>query len=131
MPPASKSAPANVMEGFRNIATAVQEAMTAPDAGQHMPLLEQMFKATIGQIQKLSNPAAGQAAGGGAPPGAAGPPGAGGPPGMGGGGTNLQQLMGGGAQPPSAGPSGGPSSSGASADDLRRILATTGAGAAT
>ena len=124
MPPTSKSAPANVADAMRNIAQAVQEAMTAPDAGPHLPFLEQLFKATIGQIQKGNNPQAQQG------PQQPGAPGAGGPPGMGGGGTNIQQLMGGAQQPPAAG-MGGASASGASADDIRRMMAVTGTGAAT
>jgi hypothetical protein len=118
-------APSSFAEGMNGIVTAISATMTAPDAGPHLPLLEQLLKAAVGQIQKAQNP---QPQPGAPPPG--GPPGAPGgmPPG---GGTNIGQLMGGGGPSgPSAGVGGGPSPSGASADDIRRMVAS-GAGNAT
>lgn len=108
-------APASIAEGMNGIVQAISAAMTAPDAGPHLPVLEQMLKAAVGSIQKQNAPQ------GGAPPG--GPPGGpppGGPPGAPPGGING--LMGGPPQGPSAGPQGGPSPSGASADDIRRMI---------
>jgi hypothetical protein len=112
-------APASFAEGANGIVMAITAAMTAPDSGPHLPLLEQMLKAMVGTIQ------------GGA--GAQQQP----KPPMGGGGTNLGQLQGQPGMPPSAGP-GAPQSpattggamgspSGVSADDMRRAMAAQGA----
>jgi hypothetical protein len=115
-------APATAAEGLNGIVQAISATMTAPDSGPHLPLLEQLLKATVGAIQ------GGGKAGGAKPPGPpgappGGPPGAGGPPGMPpGGGTNINQLMGQGPAGPSAGADGGASQSGASAEDVRRMI---------
>jgi len=116
------SGPSSFAEGAQSIVSAIAATMTTPDAGPHLAALEGMLKMSVGLIQK------GNAAG--APPGASGP---GGPPGAGpsgapggmppGGGMNLAALGGGPPQGPSAGPSGGPSPSGASSDDIRRMVA--------
>ena len=111
------------------IVSAISATMMAPDAQQHLPMLDALLKTVVGQVQK-HGAQPGQPGQGG-PPGAGGPPGGappGGPPGggMGGpGGTNIASLMGGGAQPPSGGPSGAPSPSGIGSDDLRRTMAST------
>lgn len=114
------AAPSSVQEGLAGIAHAITATMTAPDAGPHLQLLEQLQKAVVGAIQGPPPGKAGPPAGG--PPGAAGAP-PGGPPGMAGGGTNIQQLMGGAQGGPSAGAAGGPTQSGMSSDDLRRAQA--------
>lgn len=104
------------------VAMAITACMTAPDAGPHLPLLQQLQQAVIGELQGggKSQPGAKPAGPPGAPPGGAPAPG-----GVGG----INGLMG---QPPSgpagAGggqpmPGGGPSQSGISADDLRRAMA--------
>lgn len=106
------AAPTSVAEGLNGIATAISATMTAPDAGPYLQVLTEMQKIVLGTIHG----------------GQKGPPQAQqqqrpmGPPG---GGTNLAQL--GGAPPsgPSAGPGAGPgptSSTGISADDLRRMM---------
>ena len=129
MAKAAASGPASFAEGMRGVAQAITDAMTTPDAGPHMPALQDMQKLAIGIIQHVSTPQ--PPAGGAPPPGAApgGPPGAM-PPG---GGTNIGQLKGPGGPPlgPSAGPTGGPSLSGASADDVRRLVAQTAGGGTT
>ena len=109
-------APSSVAEGLNGIVQSIASAMSAPDAGPHLQLLEQMLKMAVGTIQGGGKPPPG------APPG--GPPGAGGPPGgmPPGGGTNIGQLMGGPPQGPSAGVGGGPTPSGASAEDIRRMV---------
>jgi len=87
----------------------------APDAGPYLQLLDGLQKAVVGAVHG----------------GQKGPPQPGGPGAQNqrpmGGGTNLNQLGGQPAQPPSAGPAGGPSQSGISADDLRRMTAQQGA----
>jgi hypothetical protein len=122
MPPTKGSqAPSSVAEGMNGIVSAIAATLTAPDAGPHIAFLQQLLQAAVGQIQKANQPQGQGGPPGGAPPG--GPPGAGGPPGGGppqGGGTNIGQLMGGGGGPP-AGPS-GPSQSGASSEDIRRMV---------
>ncbi|HVA84904.1 MAG TPA: hypothetical protein VNF73_01170, partial [Candidatus Saccharimonadales bacterium] len=95
------------------VIAAVSATMTAPDAAPHLPFLQQMLQASVGQLHKIRS--AGQPPGPGAPPAAAGAPGAPGPMPTGGG-MNLQQLMGAGPSAPSAGLGGaGPSPSGMSA----------------
>lgn len=90
--------------------------MMAPDAAPYLKFLEGLQKATLGAIHG----------------GKQGPPQAGGPPNPGGaggapmgGGTNLGQLQGQPPSGPSAGAAGGPSSSGMSADDMRRLTQQT------
>lgn len=110
-------------EGQAAIIQAISLTFLAPDAQPHWPLLEQIQKAvTAAGIQK---PQGGQKPPGGppgAPPGAGGPPPGGAPPG-GGGPMNLASLQGQGGGGPSAAASGGPSPSGISSDDLRRMMA--------
>ena len=109
------------------IVAAISATMMAPDAQQHLPMLDALLKTVVGQAQKAGGGAGqgGPPGGGGQPPG--GPPG-GGPPGGGSpmspsGGTNIQAMMGGGGQGGPAGPS-QPSASGISSDDLRRQVAS-------
>lgn len=109
------TAPASFEEGANMIVQAISTTMMAPDAGPHLQLLEQLLKAVVGQTQAAKNPG-----GAGAKP--AGPTG---------GGMGLGQMMGKPPSPPTAGPGGPPSpssSTGVSADDLRRVMATQGAG---
>jgi hypothetical protein len=107
---------------MNGVVAAISATMTAPDSGPHLALLQQLLQAAVGQLQKVQNP--------GPPPGAGGPPGGmppgGAPPGgmPPGGGTNIGQLMGGAPSGPSAGVGGGPSPSGISADDMRRMVAS-------
>ena len=107
------------------IVAAISATMMAPDAQQHLPMLDALLKTTVGAVQKAGaqpgQPGQGGPPGEGGPPGGAppgGPPG-GGPPS----GTNIQSLMGGGGQGGPAGPS-QPSPSGISSDDLRRAVAS-------
>lgn len=112
-------APASIAEGYASILQALANAMTAPDAGPVIPFLIDMQKAVAGQMQKGNQPQ--KPPGGGQPPG--GPPGAGGPPPGGGGGMSLGALQGQPqGQPPGPGGSGGPSTSGASQEDIRRMI---------
>lgn len=120
------SAPTSFAEGAGMIVAAISATMMAPDAQQHLPMLDALLKTVVGQAQKAGGGAGQGGPPGGQPPGG-GPPGGGGqPPGGGqggmGGGTNISQLMGGGQQGP-AGPS-QPSPSGISSDDLRRQVAS-------
>jgi hypothetical protein len=103
------------------IVSAISATMMAPDAQQHLPMLDALLKTVVSQVQKAGPQ---QGAPGQQPPGAGGqPPGGGGMGGMGGG-TNIQSLMGGGGQGGPAGPS-QPSPSGISSDDLRRQVAAS------
>ena len=113
-------APSSFAEGANGIVMAITATMTAPDAGPHLPLLESLLKAVVGQIQGAQGGAPQQPK----------------PP-MQGGGMNLNQLQGQPPSPPTAGPGGpgsaggppsGMSPSGASADDIRRMMAQQGAG---
>jgi hypothetical protein len=100
---AKGSVPTTFAEGMSNVVSALSMTMMAPDAGPKMKLLQQMLQAAVGATMP-------QGQGGGQP---------------GGGGTNLGQLQGAGGQPPSAGPGGPPSGAsqtGASADDIRRMM---------
>ena len=107
--------PSSVEEGMNGVIHAITATMTAPDAAPHLPFLQQLMQASVGQLQKIRQPAA---APGGRP---GGPPG--GPPGMPpGGGMNLGALQGAPPGGPSAGAGGGPSPSGASAEDIRRMM---------
>lgn len=113
------AAPSSVTEGIQGIASAVNAAMMAPDAGPYLKFLDGLLKATLGAIH------GGQKG----PPQPGGPGGApGGQPGMPqGGGMNLNQLQGQPPSAPSAGPDQGPgasSSTGMSADDMRRAAAS-------
>ena len=118
----SQGAPSSFAEGAGMIVSAISATMMAPDAQQHLPMLDALLKTVVGQVQKHGaqpgQPGQGGPPGG-APPG--GPPGGGGPPS----GTNIQSLMGQGSQGGPAGPGGGPSSSGIGSDDLRRTMAST------
>lgn len=101
-------APSTIAEGLNAIAGSITAAMTAPDAAPYLQLLQGLQQAVVGAIHG----------------GQKGPPQAqGGNQVPQGGGMNLNQL--GGAPPsgPSAGPTGGPSQSGASSDDVRRMMA--------
>jgi hypothetical protein len=91
---------------MNGIVQAISATMTAPDAGPHLKFLQGLLQATVGQLQQGNAPK---------PQGQPGQP-----PGPGG--TNINQLMGGQPQPPSAGPQGGPTQTGASADDIRRMV---------
>lgn len=108
------SAPSSISEGLNGIVSAITAAMTAPDAGPYLQLLDGLQKAVIGAVHggQKGPPQAQQK-----PPN---PGGAGMPQG---GGTNLNQLQGQPPAGPSAGAEGGPSQSGASADDIRRMAA--------
>lgn len=116
--PANKgsAAPSSISEGLQGIAAAVNAAMMSPDAGPYLKFLEGLQKATLGAIH------GGQKG----PPQPGGPGGApGGMPPQGGG-MNLNQLQGQPPSAPSAGPDQGPaasSSTGMSADDMRRQAA--------
>ncbi len=101
------AAPSTVAEGLNGIAQAINATMMAPDAAPYLQLLEGLQKAVIGAVHG----------------GQKGPPQPGGQQGgqPQGGGMNLNQLGGQPPSPPSAGPTGGPSQSGASADDIRRL----------
>jgi hypothetical protein len=106
-------APATIGEGLNAISAAITQAMMAPDAGPYLQLLDGLQKAVVGAVHG----------------GQKGPPQPGGPGQQGarhsGGGMNLGQLQGQAPSPPS-GPEGGPSQSGISADDLRRMTAQQG-----
>jgi len=118
--PKGVGAPASFEEGANGIVQAITATMTAADAGPHLPFLQSMLQAVVGQIHIGKSPAPGGAPGGQPSPGA--------PPA--GGGTNLGQLQGRPPSPPTAGP-GAPSSTsstGISADDLRRVMAQQGGG---
>lgn len=108
-------APTSFAEGMQGILGAITATMTAPDAQPHVPLLMDMQKAVLGALhssgQKPGAPAGGPPA---PPPGGAPPPGPGG--------MNLGKLQGQGGGPPGPGGAGGPSPSGASADDIRRMV---------
>ena len=109
------------------IVAAISATMMAPDAQQHLPMLDALLKTVVSQVQK-AGPQQGGQPGQGGPPGG-GPPGGappGGPPGAmsPNGGTNIAKMMGGGqGQDGPAGPS-QPSPSGISSDDLRRAVAS-------
>ena len=124
MAKSAASGPASFAEGLRGIAQAVTDAMTTADAAPHMAALLDMQKLVVSMIQHVSTPQAPPAPGGapGGPPAGGPPPGG---PGMmaPGGGTNLSRLSGTPAPGPSAAGGGGPSLSGASADDVRRLVA--------
>ena len=106
-------APTSFAEGMQGILGAITATMTAPDAQPHVPLLMDMQKAVLGALHS-----SGQKPGAGGPP--APPPGGAPPPGPGG--MNLGKLQGQGGGPPGPGGAGGPSPSGASADDIRRMV---------
>jgi len=111
-------APTSVAEGFQQIAAAATTAMLAPDASPHMKDLAQILGMCVKATQAGHMP---PGAGAGPPPGGGMPPGAGPPPGPPGG-------MPPGA-PPGPGGDGGPSGSGISPDDARRLagqMAATG-----
>src|ERR1700678_2647684 len=114
--PANKgsAAPSSISEGLQGIAAAVNAAMMAPDAAPFLKFLEGLQKATLGAIH-------------GGQKGPPQPQAPGGQPGMPqGGGMNLNQLQGQPPSGPSAGPDQGPaasSSTGMSADDMRRASA--------
>lgn len=112
---AVSKAPTSFEEAAHGILLALSSAMTAPDAGPHLQFLTEMQQAVVGQVH--------MGKGG---PGAQG----GQPPGMAGGGSSLGQLQGRPASPPTAGPGapGMSSSTGASADDLRKLMAGSGDG---
>jgi hypothetical protein len=97
-------APSTIAEGLNGIASSITAAMTAPDAAPYLQLLQGLQQAVVGAIHG----------------GQKGPPR---PQQQQGGGMNIGQLQGGAPQGPSAGPTGGPSQSGISADDLRRMTA--------
>jgi hypothetical protein len=102
------------------IVAAISATMMAPDAQQHLPMLDALLKTVVSQVQKAGpQPGQGGPPGGGQPP----PGGGGAPPGGPPSGTNIQSLMGGGGQGGPAGPS-QPSPSGISSDDLRRAVAS-------
>lgn len=129
-PKGTTGAPTTVSEGLNTVAQALVQCMSAPDAGAHMPQLDQMLKMTIGLIQSKGQQAGGPPAGGPGGPGAGGPPpGAGGPMGMPGAGPGgpggLAGIMGGGGGPAGPGGPGKMSPSGASADDIRRLIASS------
>jgi len=107
------SAPSSISEGLNGIVSAITAAMTAPDAGPYLQLLDGLQKAVIGAVH------GGQKG----PPQAQKPPNPGGAGMPQGGGTNLNQLQGQAPAGPSAGAAGGPSQSGASADVIRRMAA--------
>lgn len=123
-------APTTVAEGLNTVAQALVQCMSAPDAGVHMPQLDQMLKMTIALIQTKGQAGGPQGApegpgAGGPPPGGpgGGPMGAGGP--MGGAApAGLAGILGGGGGPAGPGGSGRMSQSGASADDVRRLIAS-------
>jgi hypothetical protein len=103
------SAPSTIAEGLNGIASSITAAMTAPDAAPYLQLLQGLQQAVVGAIHggQKGPPRAQQGQGGGMPQG---------------GGMNLNQL---GGQPPagpSAGDMGGASQTGASADDIRRMM---------
>jgi hypothetical protein len=126
-------APTTVSEGLNTVAQALVQCMSAPDAGAHMQQLDQMLKMTIGLIQTKGQQGGGQPGGPGAPGAGGPPPGAGGPPpgamapgGPGGSApAGLAGIMGGGGGPAGPGGPGRMSPSGASADDIRRLIASS------
>lgn len=127
--PKGSSAPVSFAEGANAILMAISATMLAPDAGPHLQLLDALQKAIVGATHKGNAPPGSQP---GQPPG--------GPPGMAqggapqGGGMSLGSIMGQGGQGGAAGANptpgmtgGGPSSTGASADDMRRMMAASAA----
>ena len=108
------AAPSSIAEGLNGIAASINAAMMAPDAAPYLQLLEGLQKAVIGAVHggQKGPPQPQQGGQGG---------GQGGPPQ--GGGMSLGALQGQPPQGPSAGPTGGPSQSGASTDDIRRMTA--------
>ncbi len=135
MAPAKKGGEANtVLDGLHQMYADAAQLALASDAGQYPQIVQALPQALLKAIQAVAQQKAQMAAqqhqqmaqqaaqmGGGGPPGAPpGMPGAGGPPGM-----PLQALKGQPGGPPSQG---SPGIAMPNPDELRRVLASQGAG---
>lgn len=116
----AKDVSQSVRDSLSMAATNVAQAMTAPDAGPMMPILQKLHQEMVGIIQRGGQPGQGMQQQG--MPGQGPPPGAGGPP-QGGPGGPPQGPPGGGQQMPQAGGRGlFPNSPTPSAQQLQELI---------